>query len=190
MNSSIIKTGSFGDVSVNDRSIIEIPNGLLGFPEYKKFCLVDSGDETLILWLQSLDKSDIAFPVLEPRFFTKEYIVRLSASELKDLQLANINQGAVLTVLTIPEDVTQMTANLKAPLVINLEKGIARQVVLQENENSIKHPMFKELKAHLLTIEAQMRQSGLSDDPANSKGTVAVTLQSIPASPTLRALQS
>jgi hypothetical protein len=44
-----------------------------------------------------------------------------------------------------------MTANLKAPIVINILEKTAKQVVLQENDQPIKHPMFKELRAHLIS---------------------------------------
>jgi len=154
----IIKTESFGQLTVSDEEIILIPQGILGFPECKRYCLVDPGDETLIVWLQSLDNPAISFPLLEPKIFRPDYTARLSAAELRELKLENINQSAVFSILTISEDVTQMTANLKAPLVINLKEKLARQVVLQENEYSIKHLMFKELRAHLITIQAQHRK--------------------------------
>src|ERR1700692_721586 len=149
-----MKTGRFGQLTVGDDEMVLIPQGILGFPEYKKFCLVDPGDDTLILWLQSAENPDIAFPVLEPKIFKPDYAVRLSAAELRELKLENINQSAVFGILTIPEDITHMTANLKAPLVINLKAQVAKQVVLQENEYSIKHEMFKELRAHLVTIQS------------------------------------
>lgn len=185
----IVKTGRFGQLTVGDDEIISIPQGLLGFPEYKKFCLVDPGDETLILWLQSLENPDIAFPLLEPKIFRPDYAARLSAVELRELKLENINQSAVFSVLTIPEDVTQMTANLKAPLVINLKEQLARQVVLQENEYSIKHLMFKELRAHLITIQAQ---KSLRAAPAavEAPAVSPVSIRNIPPSLTVKSLQA
>jgi flagellar assembly factor FliW len=92
----------------------------------------------------------------------------------------------VFSILTIPEDVTQMTANLKAPLVINIGGQIAKQVVLQENEYSIKHLMFKELRAHLITIASQ-RQT--SDVVAANVGTTVVPIKALPPSLTAKALQ-
>jgi flagellar assembly factor FliW len=184
--SVIIKTGRFGQLTVGDDEIILIPQGILGFPEYKKFCLVDAGDETLILWLQSLENPDIAFPLLEPKVFKTDYAARLSAAELRELKLENVNQSAVFSILTIPEDVSQMTANLKAPLVINLKQHVAKQVVLQENEYSIKHEMFKELRAHLITIQSQKRGGQPSKEGA--AGTVAI--KNIPPSLTVKSLQA
>jgi flagellar assembly factor FliW len=181
----IIKTGRFGPITVGEDETIRIPQGVLGFPEYTQFCLVDPGDETLILWLQSLDNPEIAFPLLEPKIFRPDYAARLSASELRELKLENINQSAVFSILTIPTDVTQMTANLKAPLVINLKEKLAKQVVLQENEYSIKHLMFKELRAHLITIAAQKRPVASEEHAASP-----IAIRNIPPSLTVKSLQA
>ncbi len=182
----IIKTGRFGQLTVGDDEIIEIPQGILGFPEMKKFCLVDPADDTLILWLQSLEKPELAFPVLEPKVFRSDYAVRLSAAELRELKLENINQSAVFSILTVPADITQMSANLKAPIVINLKEQIGRQVVLQENEYTIKHLMFKELRAHLMTIQAQQRAREATTAAA---AVLPVAIKNIPPSLTVKSLQ-
>jgi len=188
-----IQTGRFGELTVGLEDEIVVPQGLLGFPECKRFCLVDPADDTLILWLQSLDHSEVAFPLLEPKIFKPDYTARLSAAELRELKLENINQSAVFSVLTIPEDALQMSANLKAPLVINLRERIARQVVLQENEYTIKHPMFKELRAHVLTLQSQRRiagSEGRSDGLAPATPAAPVSIKNIPPSLTVKTLQA
>jgi flagellar assembly factor FliW len=184
--SVIVKTGRFGQLTVGDDEVIRIPQGVLGFPEMTKYCLVDPGDETLILWLQSIENPDVAFPVLEPKIFKTDYTARLSAAELRELKLENVNQSAVFSILTLPEDVMQMSANLKAPLVINLKEHVAKQVVLQENEYSIKHLMFKELRAHLMTIAASKRSSAATAEAAAA----AVSIKNIPPSLTVKSLQA
>jgi len=184
----IVKTGRFGQLTVGDDERIHIPSGVLGFSQYTRFCLVDPGDETLIVWLQSLENPDVAFPLLEPKIFKPDYSARLSAAELRELKLENINQSAVFSILTIGDDVMQMTANLKAPLVINLKEQIARQVVLQENEYGIKQPMFKELRAHLITIASQtsnaVREAGATHPVS------PISIKNIPPSLTVKSLQS
>ncbi len=150
----VIQTGRFGQIEVSTDEIISIPSGILGFPDDHDFCLVDAADSTLILWLQSLTQPHLAFPVLEPKIFKPDYIVRLSGAELRELRLQSIKDASVFTILTIPESLTDMTANLKAPLVINTKEKTAKQVVLQENDQPIKHPMFKDLRAHLLAARS------------------------------------
>ncbi len=182
----IIQTGRFGQLDIADEDLITIPQGILGFPELSRFCLVDPSDDTLILWLQSLENPNLAFPVLEPKVFRADYAVRLSAAELRELKLENLKQAAVLSILTIPGDVTQMTANLKAPLVVNLKEQIARQVVLQENEYSVKHLMFKELRAHVMTLVAQSAAA----EAESEKVSATVSVRSLPPSSAVRALNA
>lgn len=157
----IIETGRFGQLAIGQENKITIPQGILGIPESKEYCLFDQGDETLILWLQSIDGDEIAFPIIESKIILPDYRVNLSALELRELNLTSLENIAVFSILTIPDDITQMTANLKAPIVVNLKEQIAKQVVLQENNYSIKHLMFKTLRQHLMTIQSQ-DQSGQS----------------------------
>ncbi|MFZ9594989.1 MAG: flagellar assembly protein FliW [Bdellovibrionia bacterium] len=191
----IVKTGRFGQLGVENDEMIYIPQGILGFPDYKRFFIVDPGDDTFILWLQAVDHADLAFPILEPKIFKPDYTVRLSALELRELKLENINQSAVFSILTIPESVTQMTANLKAPLVINLKEQVAKQVVLQENEYSIQHEMFKELKMHLLSVHARRVNSPSSHlssaqgkEQSQAVSGSPVSVRNIPPSLTVRTL--
>ena len=181
----IFETGRFGQLTVDDNEIITAPFGIIGFPELKRYCFVDAGDETLILWLQSIENPDISFPLLEPKIFKSDYKVRLSASELRELKLETVSQAAVFSILTIPEHVMQMTANLKAPLVLNLDLKIAKQVVLQENEYQIKHEMFKDLRAHLITIQSQSRERM---EPSHKEIGSVVHLKDIPISSIVRDL--
>jgi flagellar assembly factor FliW len=155
----VVQTGRFGQIEVSTDEIISVPSGILGFPDDHNFCLVDPGDETLILWLQSLSNPRLAFPVLEPRIFKSNYVVRLSAAELRELRLSSIQDASVFTILTIPSALPEMTANLKAPLVINIKEKIGKQVVLQENDQPIKHPMFKELRAQILSYRSAIKDS-------------------------------
>ncbi len=166
----IVETGRFGQLNVDENEIINMPNGVLGFPELRRYVLVDPADDALILWLQSLDRSEIAFPAIEPKIFKSDYVVKLSAADQRELGLERINKNAgVLSLLTIPQEIMHMSANIKAPLVINLENNFAKQVVLQENEYSVNHPMFKELKAHVITIQSQASRSETTENEKQQK---------------------
>jgi flagellar assembly factor FliW len=154
-----VNTSRFGAVDVPDADIVEFPDGLLGFESLKRFFVVDPADETLILWLQSADSPDVAFPILEPKLFKADYKVRLSANELRSLKISSASSKDTLVycILTIPEDVTTMTANLKAPVVINAADQVARQVVLQENEYSVKFSMYRELVAVMMSAASAVK---------------------------------
>ena len=180
-----VVTTRFGELEVHPEEVIHFPEGILGFPELHQYCLVDPADDTLILWLQSLDQPEVAFPVLEPKIFKTDYTVRLSAQELKLLRLEKIHQSIVFSILTIPKDVTQMTANLKAPIVVNLADQVGRQVVLQENEYTLKHLMFKELKMHLTTIQSV---KNAQEKEARKASSIPINLRSMVPSTQVKSL--
>ncbi len=165
-----VNTSRFGVVEVADTDIVEFSEGLLGFEHLKRFCIVDPADETLILWLQSADNAEVAFPILEPKLFKGDYKVRLSANELRTLRIDSTNKKDTLVycILTIPAEVSAMTANLKAPIVINSSSRQARQVVLQENEYSVKFAMYKELLAVMISSGAMNQKVASAEEPVAS----------------------
>lgn len=144
-----ITTSRFQELQVESKDIILFQEGLFGFEDLTKFFIVDPNDKTLILWLQSVENPSIAFPVLEPKIFQPHYKIQLLPLELNSLQVKNLQQTKVYVILTIPKDVTKMTANLKAPLIINNSKNIARQIVLQDNKLHLQYSMYTELKKYL-----------------------------------------
>lgn len=167
-----INTVRFGSLEVNESDVITFADGLLGFEHLVRFFIVDPADDTLILWLQSIDSPEVAFPILEPKIFKADYKVRLSASELRLLSLEGTAGSSVLvySILTIPDDVTKMTANLKAPIVINAADQRGRQVVLQENDYTVRYAIYKEL---LAVVMSAMGAKGVS---RSDDGNMAVPL--------------
>lgn len=149
-----IKTTRFGELEVDKKDIIEFTEGLLGFENLKKFFIVDPGDQTLILWLQSTDDAATAFPIIEPKIFQPNYMVKLLPVELNSLALENLNNASVYTVLTIPQNVTEMSANLKAPIIINNKTKMARQIVLQDSKLEVRFKMYMDLKKYIVNYSA------------------------------------
>ena len=145
-----IKTTRFGELEVDKKDVIEFSEGLLGFENLKKFFVVDPGDQTLILWLQSIDDAGTAFPVIEPKIFQPNYSVKLLPVELNSLQLENLSNASVYAILTIPQNVTEMSANLKAPIIINNKTKNARQIVLQDSKLEVRHKMYMDLKKYIV----------------------------------------
>lgn len=173
-----IKTTRFGELQVNNNDIINFTDGLLGFENLKKYFVVDPGDNTLILWLQSAEDEKIAFPIIEPKIFSPDYIVKLSPSELAALELESLNNAKIYSILTIPQNVTEMSANLKAPIVINNNKKVAKQVVLQDSKLSVKYEMYKELKTYIVNFS--------SDDSKRTNVNSTETVKTVPAKTTTR----
>lgn len=144
-----VSTTRFGELEVEKKDIITFKEGLLGFEKLTKFFIVDPGDQTLILWFQSIDEAATAFPIIEPKIFLPDYSVHLLPAELASLDLESLSEASIYTILTIPETVTEMSANLKAPIIINNKTKAARQIVLQDSKLEVKHKMYLDLKKYI-----------------------------------------
>jgi len=174
-----LNTTRFSELEVDKKDIIVFKEGLLGFENLKKFFIVDPGDQTLILWFQSVEDPATAFPILEPKIFKPSYIAKLLPAELASLELESINSASVYTILTIPKNVQEMSANLKAPIIINNQSKFARQIVLQDSKLEVRCSMYKELKKYIVSYSS-------SDDTNRTKinEPIVATEAVIPSAPT------
>ena len=145
-----VSTTRFGELEVDKKDIIQFQEGLLGFENLTKFFIVDPGDKTLILWLQSINEPNVAFPILEPKIFDANYVAKLLPAELQSLGLENIQQASIYAILTIPQNIREISANLKAPIVINNETKTARQIVLQDSKLEVRAPVYLGLKRYII----------------------------------------
>ena len=146
-----VNTTRFGELQVNKEDIITFSEGVLGFEKLKQFFVVDPGDSTLILWLQSIENGEIAFPIIEPKIFKPDYVAKLLPADMNSVELESLSDAKIYSILTIPSQVTEMSANLKAPIVINNSKKVAKQIVLQDSKLSVKYEMYKELKSYIVS---------------------------------------
>lgn len=146
----VIQTSRFGRVEFNQDDVLSFPEGLLGFADLRKFVLLDDPSDEIFAWLQSCESPAIAFPVLEPELFSENYKINLTKGDLESLKLSSIQGARFFTIVTIPEDPTQMTANLKAPIIVNVKERQARQCVLQDNNLAIREPIFAKLQQRVV----------------------------------------
>lgn len=147
----VIQTSRFGPVSLQTEDVIDFPEGILGFNDLRKFVLLDDPNDEIFAWLQSCEIPQIAFPVLEPELFAQNYQLTLTKHDLESLGLQTQEKIRAFAIITIPDEPTQMTANLKAPVVINIEKRTARQIVLQDNNLAIREPIFAKLQSRVVS---------------------------------------
>ena len=179
-----VNTTRFGELQVNNEDIINFSEGLLGFEKLSQFFVVDPGDSTLILWLQSIEDASIAFPIIEPKIFKPDYVAKLLPADMNSVKIENVNEAKIYSILTIPSDITTMSANLKAPVVINNEKKIAKQIVLQDNKLTVKFEMYKELKSYIVAFSSDdSKRTNVSaptssaNNSAEAKSTTTTTVR-------------
>lgn len=146
----IISTSRFGQIELQNSDVLTFPEGLLGFADLRQFVLLDDPTDEIFAWLQSCESMHIAFPVLEPELFSENYKVNLTKGDLEGLKLQSPEKARYFSIVTIPDDPTQMTANLKAPIVVNVAERLARQCVLQDNNLAIREPIFAKLQQRVV----------------------------------------
>ncbi len=140
-----METRLFGPLEVDDDKVYLFPEGLYGFEGLRRFVLLEPEPGSPWKWLQSLDDGDISFVILDPFVLYPGYDPSLPAGELERIGLRAAAEAAVFAVAVVPEDLAQMTVNLRAPLVFNPAARLGRQVILPDERYAIRHPAFPAL---------------------------------------------
>lgn len=146
-----VNTKIFGEIEVDESKFLIFDDGILGFPDLKRFMLIhdeESAGENLISWMQSIDEPGFAMPVLDPLKVCPDYNPEVEDELLKSLGELNGDEILVLTTVTVPPEIEKMTSNLKAPFIINAENLKACQIILDDDKYLIKYPIYEILKGN------------------------------------------
>ena len=145
----IIATEHLGNIEYSENDILTFAHGIPGFEDEKQFILIPAEDiEFPFSYLQSVQSADLAFIVTDPFLFVENYDFELSSSDATSLNVKSDEDLAdisVLSIVTIPNDVDQTTINIMAPIVINHEAKVGRQVLLSEYSDT-KFPLFRKIE--------------------------------------------
>lgn len=145
----LVKTKYFGEINLSEDKIITMEHGMFGFEEYKKYTILyDSEKEGRpnVSWFQSVEEPSLAFSVINPTAVMEDYNPIVEDEILKGLGEITEENIVVLLPLTVPQEVTNMTANLKAPIIINADTRKGAQVVVENEEYEIKYKIYDILK--------------------------------------------
>ncbi|WP_317367276.1 flagellar assembly protein FliW [uncultured Tyzzerella sp.] len=141
-----IKTKIFGEIDINDDKVIYFENGLPGFENLKKFLFMTDEDENSpFCWLQSIEDLDIVFTLFDVFRFLPDYNPIVEIESFDKLDNDTEDSLMVYCIAHIPNDVKNMTINLKAPVVINADNNKANQFICSNEEYPIKYYIYKEL---------------------------------------------
>lgn len=138
-----IKTKFFGEIEIDEKQVINFADGIPGFPEHKQYVIIND-EELGFTFLQSVDEWSLCFITLPPATLVGDYSFDLSDETVEKLELEKPEDAATLAILNIPEDFKKMTANLRAPIVINTKNNKGIQELLDGDNYSMKHQVFKE----------------------------------------------
>jgi flagellar assembly factor FliW len=140
-----IRTTRYGEmetIEISETAVIAFPEGVPGFERHQRFALIEDQKLAPFSWLQSLHDPLVGFLVIEPGLLVTDYAFDISDPDVEQLELGDATEAPVLSILVVPEDVRAMTANLQAPLILNPEKRIAKQVILTDERFPLRYPVF------------------------------------------------
>lgn len=143
-----VKTRLFGEIDIADEKIIELVHGLIGFPDMKKYTLIfdeEKKDKGNIMWLQSLDETDFAMPVMMPQLVKPDYAPSFDEEALKPLGDLHEENIYILVTVRVPKDPKEASVNLKAPIIINTDTCVGDQIIMDGDE-PIRFPIYDALK--------------------------------------------
>ena len=129
-------TRLFGEIEIDESKIITFEDGIIGFPDMKKFTLIfdeEKEGRPSISWLQSMDEPEIAFPVMDPLFVCETYNPSVEDELLKNLGTIKDDNLYVLVTVTVPQNIKELAVNLKAPIVINTDTRKASQIIVEDD---------------------------------------------------------
>lgn len=129
-------TRLFGEIEIDESKIITFEDGIIGFPDIKKFTLIfdeEKEGRPSISWLQSMDEPEIAFPVMDPLFVCETYNPSVEEELLKNLGTIKEDNLYVLVTVTVPQNIKELAVNLKAPIVINTDTRKASQIIVEDD---------------------------------------------------------
>lgn len=142
-----IQTKYFNEVSINEKDILQFENGVPGFLEEKEFVLLPLTEDNVYFVLQSVQTVELAFVVTNPFLFFKDYDFKLDEAIVEQLNIKQSNDVAVYSILTLQDPFENTTANLQAPVIVNVKNNKAKQVILNDENYKTKHPLFNESPA-------------------------------------------
>lgn len=122
-----IASTRFGRIEVGHAEVVQFPEGLPGLENCREWVFLADVENAALAWMQSLDRPEIALAVVSPRRFVPGFQLRVARRELEPLRLDGLAEAEVLAILG--KTSSAVTLNLKAPLVLNLQRRLGRQVI-------------------------------------------------------------
>ena len=138
-----LKTAQFGVINIGEDELINFPMGLPGFENNKKFVLIGNDPAALFFWLQSVEDPDLCFVVTDPFSIYPNYYVDVDDDDVNFLEITDSGNVMTLAVVVIPEKIEETRVNLKAPILINVEKKIGKQIIQKDESLPIRYYLYQ-----------------------------------------------
>lgn len=142
----IIATERFGELDVAEKDVIVATSPIPGFPKSTQFFFLQKDSIRPFKWMQSVQEPNLTFVVVEPQYFFHDYAPEISIFDSKEIGTEKVEDIDVVVIVVLPEDMTQMTANLKGPIIINKVSRKMKQVFLETDKWTVRESIIEAIK--------------------------------------------
>lgn len=136
-----ISTKDYGIIETEEDQIISFPEGIFAFEDIKEFVFVNMEGITM---MQSVKSESPRFIVFDTAELIEDYDKNITPDVLKKLKADTIDDLTFYVIAVIPNNMRDMTVNLISPVVVNFEKRIGMQAVLENKEYTVRHRVFED----------------------------------------------
>jgi len=125
-------TTRFGALDLDDHRLVDFVGGIPGFPQFTRALLIEVEGNPDYYWLQSIDDGDLAFLTVVPWSFFSDYELVLNDDDQEAIKLDDAGDAFICCLVSVDRERELFTANLRAPIVVNVALNRARQVILPD----------------------------------------------------------
>lgn len=134
-----IRTAKFGEVECEEQDVLVFPEGLVGLGAFKRFVMFSDPDSADLIWLQSVDQPEFTLATVHSSKLGGDYLVQANACDIDEIELAEVSDAEVFLIINRVDG--EFSVNLRGPLVVNAERMLGKQLVLNNAEYQIRHPL-------------------------------------------------
>lgn len=130
----LVETRDFGSITTSNDEVIQFNLPIFGFEEYRDYIVIQDPDiGENIVWLQSVQRGDLCFILMNPQLAKLDYTPTISEENGRQLKRANISNPVYWVIAVIPNEFRNTTVNLKSPILIDWDNKCAAQIILDDD---------------------------------------------------------
>jgi len=138
----LIVSSRFGEIEYSMSDIINLVIPLYGFDRLKVFILLKNTKIFPLAWFQSVEKPEISFMMVDLKAYFSGYNPEVRKMDLRSLGAQCNDDIVIYGIVVVKSPKEKSTVNLKAPVIINLQKRLAKQLILENSNFLVKTPLF------------------------------------------------
>lgn len=141
--------------------IFHFPEGLPAFEEFKEYIFAFKPGMSPFIFMHAVEPPGLSFVCVDPFLVCSEYAPRLGPADQEFLHIESSEEVLLLSIVTVRPDVREITANLQAPLAINMRTSIGKQIMCEGRHYPIRHRVWDAIETH---------ENALAGDVTNGQG--------------------